>query len=112
MYYALQACLILNISNGCQDYSIKQTQRRCFCMEPKAKPMLIRYVVPKCIYAVMVISVPWLLGKWGGDAPELAEAKSIESTVNWTQRCLRGEITVPRSIQLQVEACLRVISVS
>ncbi|TBM29389.1 DNA-binding protein YbiB [Hafnia paralvei] len=47
-----------------------------------------------------------------GDAPELAEAKSIESTVNWTQRCLRGEITVPRSIQLQVEACLRVISVS
>ena len=45
-----------------------------------------------------------------GDEPELAEAKSIESTVNWTQRCLRGEITVPRSIQLQVEACLRAMS--
>jgi anthranilate phosphoribosyltransferase len=45
-----------------------------------------------------------------GDKPELAEAKSIEETVRWTKRCLRGELPIPLSLKLQVEACLNIVS--
>lgn len=46
-----------------------------------------------------------------GDKPELAEAKSIEETVRWTKSCLSGDIQIPLSIRLQLEACLSVVGV-